>query len=76
MRALGGPHDAENLRVLCRAHNRLHAEEVFSSERVARRIHLRQRKSRRGSHAASEVRPATTSQSAPQPSFRLAGGPC
>ena len=44
-RALGGPDDAENLRVACRAHNQLHAEEVFGQKYVARRIHFRQRKS-------------------------------
>ncbi len=44
-RALGGPDDATNLRVRCRAHNRLHAEEVFGRTHVATRIHFRQRKS-------------------------------
>ena len=44
-RALGGPDDASNVRVLCRAHNGLHAEEVFGRKYVARRIHFRQRKS-------------------------------
>jgi 5-methylcytosine-specific restriction endonuclease McrA len=42
-RALGGSSDASNLRVLCRAHNQLHAEEVFGRENVARQIHVRQR---------------------------------
>jgi hypothetical protein len=42
-RALGGSSDASNLRVLCRAHNQLHAEEVFGREHVARQIHVRQR---------------------------------
>jgi hypothetical protein len=45
-RALGGRDDAANLRVLCRGHNALHAEEVFGRGYVIRRIHLRQRKSR------------------------------
>jgi len=44
-RAQGGSGEASNLRVLCRAHNRLHAEEVFGREHVAERIHFRQRKS-------------------------------
>jgi hypothetical protein len=44
-RALGGGHDATNLRVRCRAHNRLHAEEVFGKAHVARRVDLRRRKS-------------------------------
>jgi hypothetical protein len=44
-RALGGSDAAENLRILCRGHNQLHAEEVFGREHVARMIHFRQRKS-------------------------------
>jgi len=44
-RALGGPDDAANLRVACRAHNRLHAEQVFGRKCVERGIHFRQRKS-------------------------------
>jgi 5-methylcytosine-specific restriction endonuclease McrA len=44
-RALGGSDAAENLRVTCRTHNRLHAEEVFGREHVARMTHFRQRKS-------------------------------
>jgi hypothetical protein len=44
-RALGGPDDATNLRVACRAHNQLHAEEVFGRRCVERGIYFRQRKS-------------------------------
>ncbi len=49
-RARGGADDASNLRVRCRAHNRLHAENVFGREHVEAQIHLRQNKSasRRG----------------------------
>ena len=43
-RALGGSGDASNLRLLCRAHNRLLAEETFGREHVEKSIHLRQRK--------------------------------
>jgi hypothetical protein len=43
-RALGGSNDAANLRVACRAHNGLHAEEVFGRKCVERGIHFRQRK--------------------------------
>jgi 5-methylcytosine-specific restriction endonuclease McrA len=43
-RALGGHADADNLRVRCRAHNRLHAEHAFGKGRVARAIHLRQQR--------------------------------
>ncbi|MDB4884428.1 MAG: hypothetical protein JWL95_3194, partial [Gemmatimonadetes bacterium] len=45
-RALGGSDEASNLRVRCRAHNRLHAEEVFGKQHVARAVDFRQRKSR------------------------------
>ncbi|HET9598048.1 MAG TPA: HNH endonuclease signature motif containing protein [Anaeromyxobacteraceae bacterium] len=34
--ALGGTSDAANLRLLCRAHNRLHAERVFGADHIAR----------------------------------------
>jgi hypothetical protein len=43
-RALGGSGEASNLRVRCRAHNALHAEEVFGRAHVAAHIDLRQRK--------------------------------
>jgi 5-methylcytosine-specific restriction endonuclease McrA len=45
-RALDGKGDPANLRVLCRAHNQLHAEQVFGREHVARQreAHFRQRK--------------------------------
>ncbi len=45
-RALGGTNEAANLRVRCRAHNRLAAEEVFGKTHIAERIDFRQRKSR------------------------------
>jgi hypothetical protein len=44
-RALGGPNTASNLRVRCRAHNRLHAEQVFGKSHVEQRVDFRQRKS-------------------------------
>jgi len=53
-RALGGSDDAANMRVACRRHNLLHAEQVFGQKYVARRIHFRQRKSRRTEAAPSE----------------------
>jgi hypothetical protein len=43
-RALGGSDEASNLRVLCRPHNRLHAEAVFGRELVRVRMHFRRRK--------------------------------
>ena len=46
--ALGGSDEAENLRVRCRPHNRLYAEQVFGSERVAMEIaRTRQHRERR-----------------------------
>lgn len=43
-RARGGTDDENNLRVRCRAHNRLHAEDDFGASYVSARIHMRQRK--------------------------------
>jgi 5-methylcytosine-specific restriction endonuclease McrA len=43
--ALGGADTVENLRVRCRAHNRLWAEEVYGRERVKKAPHFRQQKS-------------------------------
>jgi 5-methylcytosine-specific restriction endonuclease McrA len=45
-RALGGTNAASNLRVRCRAHNRLAAEDVFGKAHIAERIDFRQRKLR------------------------------
>jgi 5-methylcytosine-specific restriction endonuclease McrA len=42
--ALGGGSEPENLRVRCRAHNRLWAEQAFGRDHVERAVHLRQRK--------------------------------
>ena len=43
-RALGGADDTANLRVRCRAHNQLWAEQVYGREHMARQRNLRQRK--------------------------------
>ena len=43
-KALGGGDDASNIRLRCRVHNHLHAEQVFGREYMEDRIHLRQRK--------------------------------
>jgi hypothetical protein len=45
-RALGGGSEANNLRVCCRAHNRLWAEQSFGRAHVERAVHFRQRKQR------------------------------
>jgi energy-coupling factor transporter ATP-binding protein EcfA2 len=44
-KALGGSNDAGNLRVLCRAHNQLLAEQTFGREWIERCRHFRQQKS-------------------------------
>ena len=41
-RAHAGTDDAPNVRLLCQPHKRLHAEQDFGEEHVARAIHLRQ----------------------------------
>ena len=43
-KALGGGDEALNLRLRCRAHNRLHAEQVFGREHVAQQIYFRHQK--------------------------------
>jgi hypothetical protein len=47
-RALGGSDESHNLRVYCRAHNRLWAEQTFGKAYVQERIDMRQRKQRTG----------------------------
>ena len=44
-RACGGTDDVDNLRVRCRAHNRLYAEECFGRDLIERKIRGRQQKS-------------------------------
>jgi 5-methylcytosine-specific restriction endonuclease McrA len=56
-RALGGTDDADNLRVRCRAHNQLAAEQVFGRETVERFRHFVRQKCRR-----ARARGAETSQ--------------
>jgi 5-methylcytosine-specific restriction endonuclease McrA len=46
-KALGGSDDARNLRVRCRAHNQLWAEQCFGRDQVERRRHFCQKKSKR-----------------------------
>jgi hypothetical protein len=43
-KALGGTNEAENLRVRCRAHNQLWAEQVFGREHIERSRHFCQKK--------------------------------
>ncbi|HEX6765167.1 MAG TPA: HNH endonuclease signature motif containing protein [Polyangiaceae bacterium] len=60
-KAVGGSDDANNLRVRCRAHNQLWAEQAFGREHVARHRHLRQQKLLREPREAPRGRePQTT----------------
>jgi len=47
-RGRGGSSELANLRVRCRAHNRLHAEQTFGKQHVERKIHERRHPRRRG----------------------------
>lgn len=50
----GGTNEAINVRVRCKSHNLLHAEQVFGKEHVRKKIHLSQLKSKARSEAASK----------------------
>lgn len=54
-RALGGADDAANLRVLCRAHNALHAEERFGRTVVERGMSFRRQKSAQRNATAGDT---------------------
>ena len=49
-KAVGGSDEAQNLRVRCRAHNQLWAEQAFGREWIERRRHFRQKKSTAAHH--------------------------
>ena len=55
-RALGGSSDAKNIRLRCRAHNRLGAEQDFGKDHVERKIRLRR----------EELREKATAESGPR----------
>jgi hypothetical protein len=65
-RALGGSDDAPNLRVVCRAHNRLRAEQDFGRDYVQSRIRMRRSRS---DPRAPDVAPDVTGE---DPTFDLA----
>jgi 5-methylcytosine-specific restriction endonuclease McrA len=71
-RALGGTNAAPNLRVRCRAHNRLAAEEVFGKAHVAERIDFRQRKSRAVAATLPSLSPPPPPPSPPPQVIELA----
>ncbi len=65
--ALGGPSTVANLRLRCRAHNALHAEETFGREHMARFRRAERTRSRTGeSTLASERALLVTEAAAPQ----------
>jgi 5-methylcytosine-specific restriction endonuclease McrA len=55
-RALGGGDEPDNLRIRCRAHNQLWAEQVFGRDHVNRSRSLRQKKRRPECRGSAEVR--------------------
>jgi hypothetical protein len=68
-RALGGEGDPPNVRILCRAHNRLAAEKVFGREHIAERMDLRRSKCGRtaGDGPTREAPEAKVSERRPDP---------
>ncbi len=75
-RACGGSNEPENLRVRCRAHNQLWAEQVFGREVVERSRHFCQQKRRRRRDGEqpgeSQSREAEAPSSSPLEKVRLA----
>jgi hypothetical protein len=62
-RALGGGDHAANLRVRCRAHNALHAEEVFGRGHVEERIHSQRDKCSRNASEREGTRNTSACES-------------
>ncbi|MBX3231163.1 MAG: hypothetical protein KIT84_09500 [Labilithrix sp.] len=58
-RALGGRGDAENVRLMCRLHNRLLAEETFGRAHIEDKIHPHQRGYAAPENAASQAQSIT-----------------
>ena len=58
-RALGGGNGSANLRLLCRAHNRHAAEQVFGAATVARKIEARRLEARRRRASSANEREAS-----------------
>jgi 5-methylcytosine-specific restriction endonuclease McrA len=72
-RALGGSDDAENIRLLCRFHNALHAQRTFGREHVERAIQLRQHK-REQAAANAQSASGESAESPAHPSNGVASG--
>jgi len=60
-RALGGKSDSENLRVRCRAHNQLAAEQAFGREAIERARHFGRPKRKHPSSDTAKIQLALTS---------------
>jgi hypothetical protein len=71
-RALGGSNEASNLRVMCRPHNMLHAENVFGRELIRVRTHFRQRRGAGGGTAELSVPAREEARHEPAPQGRSA----
>ena len=68
-RALRGTDDSGNLRVVCAAHNRWFAEQIFGREHIDAAIHFRQRKRDETAPSAQGCAGATA-RSGPRPASR------
>ena len=68
-RALRGTGDSGNLRVVCAAHNRWFAEQIFGRERIDAAIHFRQRK-REGTAPSAQASADVTIKSGPRPAAK------
>jgi hypothetical protein len=68
-RALRGTGDGGNLRVVCAAHNRWFAEQIFGREHVDATIHFRQRK-RDGTAPSAQAIADATRRSGPRPASK------
>ena len=73
-RALGGTDDAPNLRVRCRAHNRLYAEQIFGKSHVAKQMDF-DNESCRPSSLAHCADSRTWASGRPKPSARSRSSP-
>jgi 5-methylcytosine-specific restriction endonuclease McrA len=69
-RALGGGDDSANLRVLCRSHNQLLAEQAFGREHIEHKKHFRQKKCiHHAGGGKDEARDAESALPAPLPTL-------
>jgi hypothetical protein len=72
-RAWGGTGDPTNVRILCRAHNKLVAERAFGREHIERKINQRQQRSAEGRALDSDGLPASERMEAGSTDLRRRG---